>query len=57
MSLKAVIGIFCLKSAKNGCHPFLQVVPSLIGIVGHIPQMAGRVCAVFSGQATVLLVD
>lgn len=46
-----------LKPTEDGCHPLLQVVPSLIGVMGHLPQLTGRVSAVFSGQAAVLLVD
>lgn len=46
-----------LKPAENGCHSLLQVVPPLIGIIGHLLQATAGVCAVFSGQAAVLLVD
>lgn len=46
-----------LKPAEDGCHPLLQVVPSLIGILSHLPQTTGRVSAVFSGQAAILLID
>lgn len=46
-----------LESAKDGRHSFLQVVPSLVGLVRHLPQTTGRVRTVFSGQAAVLLVD
>lgn len=46
-----------LEPAKDGCHALLQVVPPLVGLVSHLPQTAGRVRTVFSGQAAVLLVD
>lgn len=46
-----------LQPAQDGCHPLLQVVPSLIGVLSHFPQTTGGVSAVFSGQAAVLLID
>lgn len=49
--------VLYLKPTEDGCHPLLQVVPSLIGIMSHLSQLTGRVSAVFSGQAAILLVD
>ena len=46
-----------LESAQDGGDALLQVVPSLVAFVDHMFQAAGRVGAVLSGQAAVLLVD
>lgn len=43
--------------AEDRGHSLLEVVPSLVGIVSHFPQMTRGIGAVLSGQATVLLVD
>lgn len=46
-----------LESAQDGGDTLLQVVPSLVAFVNHLLQATGRIGAVLSGQATVLLVD
>ena len=46
-----------LESAQDGGDALLQVVPSLVAFVNHLFEAAGRVRAVLSGQAAVLLVD
>ncbi|TNN53320.1 hypothetical protein EYF80_036474 [Liparis tanakae] len=46
-----------LEPAQDGRHPLLQVVPALVGAVGHLPQAAGGVGAVLPGQAAILLID
>jgi len=46
-----------LESAQDGGDALLQVVPSLVAFVNRLFEAAGRVRAVLSGQAAVLLVD
>lgn len=46
-----------LESAQDGGDALLQVVPSLVAFMNHLFEAAGRVRAVLSGQAAVLLVD
>lgn len=46
-----------LESAQDGGGALLQVVPSLVAFVNHLLQATGRIRAVLSRQAAVLLVD
>lgn len=46
-----------LEPAQDGGDPLLEVVPSLVASVDHLPEAAGGVGAVLSGQAPVLFVD
>lgn len=46
-----------LEPPENGSDSFLEVIPALVALVHHLFELAGRVGAVLTGQATVLLID
>ena len=46
-----------LEPPENGSDSFPEVIPALVALVHHLFELAGRVGAVLTGQAPVLLID